>query len=318
VVERIRACLGLRDFAPQVHHVSRWVLDAALADKFQVGRVFLLGDAAHRHPPTGGLGLNSAVHDANNLCWKLALVLQGQAGEELLETYAAERRPVDEATIQAAVSAARYQPVITSVLGLSSAKSAAENWAAVRPLYQDGTDSAARRHALSQAFGEKTREFRLHNVEFGYSYASSAVVPDGTPPIGELDATRLYQPSTAPGHSLPHAWVERAGERLALRTLVHGGSFALLAGEDGQSWIEAAKKVAASRSIALRAARVGMGDVELVDVRFAWLKNRGISPGGAVLVRPDGHVAFRSLGAVDDPVAVLGSVLDRVLSTSLY
>ena len=84
----------------EIHKITRWSVEAVLASTFQVGRVFLLGDAAHRHPPTGGLGLTSAIHDAQNLCWKLAAVLAGDASPALLETYEAERRPVDQRNCQ--------------------------------------------------------------------------------------------------------------------------------------------------------------------------------------------------------------------------
>ena len=315
-VKRIGESLGIKDFQPQIHHTSKWVMDSVLAATFQVGRVFILGDAAHRHPPTGGLGLNSAVHDAYNLCWKLAAVLNNHAGTALLDTYTAERRPVAAANIRASLNAAVHHLAITDALGLSTDKTAEENWAALRPLIEDCADSTSRRHRITQVFGESTNEFRLHNIEFGYRYESTAVISDGAPIAEPLDDQRLYQPSTTPGAPLPHAWVERAGERVALRTLVHRGHFVLIAGEDGHDWVEAAEKAAIRKGIALNTARVGMGDVDLVDIRFAWLKNRGISRTGAVLVRPDGHLAFRSPHSVDDPLAVLDSALNRILATN--
>jgi 2,4-dichlorophenol 6-monooxygenase len=108
--------------------------------------------------------------------------------------------------------------------------------------------------------------------------------------------------------------VERSGERVALRSLIHDGHFALIAGEDGQAWVEAATKVAEQLNLPLRAARVGLGKVDLVDVRLAWLKQREISRHGAILVRPDGYIAFRSIGTVDDPAGVLSSVFNQVLA----
>ena len=315
-VKRIGESLGLKDFRPQIHHTSKWVMDSVLAKTFHAGRVFLLGDAAHRHPPTGGLGLNSAVHDAYNLCWKLAAVLNNHAGTALLDTYTPERRPVAAANIQASLNAAVHHFAITDALRLSTDKTAEENWAALRPLIEDCADSTSRRHRVTQVFGESTNEFRLHNIEFGYRYESAAVISDGAPIAEPLDDQRLYQPSTTPGAPLPHAWVERAGERFALRTLIHRGHFVLIAGEDGHDWIEAAEKAAIRKGIALNTARVGMGDVDLVDIRFAWLKNRGISRTGAVLVRPDGHLAFRSHGAVEDPLAVLDATFNRILATN--
>lgn len=319
VLERIRATLGIPDFNPTIHHISQWVMEGVLADRFRAGRVFLLGDAAHRHPPTGGLGLNSAVHDAYNLCWKLAAVLAGRAGDGLLETYGAERRPVDAANIDAAVGAAMNHFTIDEALGLSPDKTPEQNWAEVRPLWEDLPNSAEKRHALNRAIGSQTIEFRHHNVEFGYTYdpaTSSAVVDDGSPAHIPLDPVRLYEPRTKPGHPLPHAWVERAGERLPLGRLVEGGRFVLIAGEEGHAWVDAAEKLAAERNIPLRAGRVGVLDSDYVDVRCAWLKNREISPTGAVLVRPDRYIGFRSIEGVDDPAAALAAALDQILSVS--
>ncbi len=96
----MRLALGLENVPLTIHKLTRWTLEGVLADKFRVGRVFIAGDAAHRHPPTGGLGLTSAVQDVHNLCWKLAAVLAGQAGESLLDTYEPERRPTDARNIQ--------------------------------------------------------------------------------------------------------------------------------------------------------------------------------------------------------------------------
>ena len=96
----VRKALGIGDLEMRIHKITRWSVDAVMASSFRVGRVFLLGDAAHRHPPTGGLGLTSAIHDAQNLCWKVASVLTGHASPALLDTYEAERRPVDERNCQ--------------------------------------------------------------------------------------------------------------------------------------------------------------------------------------------------------------------------
>ncbi|WAM14782.1 FAD-dependent oxidoreductase [Rhodococcus sp. JS3073] len=317
VLERMRATLGIADFSPKIFRISAWVMEGVIADRFRDGRVFLLGDAAHRHPPTGGLGLNSAVHDAYNLVWKLVAVLRGQAGDGLLDTYEAERKPVDQHNIDNAIANAMNHYKIDEALGLSPDKSADENWAELRPLWDDLPASRDKRHALNCAIGSQTIEFRHHNVEFGYTYSSAAVVDDGSDPYIPLDPVRLYEPSTKPGHPLPHAWVEREGERLPLGTLVHGDYFLLIAGEDGNAWVEAAEKLAAEHNLPLRAVRVGVLDSDYVDVRCAWLKNREITSTGAVLVRPDRYIAFRSMEAVDDPKAVLTGTLNQILSTDL-
>ncbi len=156
-------------------------------------------------------------------------------------------------------------------------------------------------------------EFRNHHVEFGYAYQSSAVIEDGSPPYVPLDPIRLYEPSTKPGHALPHAWVEREGERIALGTLVYHGQFLLIAGEEGQDWVAAARRLAAETGLPIRAIRVGVSDGDYADVRCAWLKHRAISSKGAVLVRPDRYIGFRSIHAVPDAFATLREAMARLL-----
>ena len=313
VLDRMRAVLGLPDFAPKIHYISRWTLEGVLANEFHKGRVFLVGDAAHRHPPTGGLGLNSAVHDAYNLCWKLAAVLRGKAGAKLLNTYGEERRPVNAANVHAAVNAAFNHFNIDKALSLSPEKTAKENWGELRPLWEDRPNSVQKRHAVNSAIVSQTMEFRHHNVEFGYTYASAAIVNDGTPSPVPLDKVRIYEPSTRPGHPLPHAWVEREGVRIALNTLVHGGKFVLLAGEDGQPWVDAAHEIAERYGIDLVAVRVGILEGDYIDARCAWTKQRKIGRQGAVLVRPDRYIGFRSTGAAKNHKDVLNRALRQIL-----
>src|SRR4029077_2754993 len=103
-----------------------------------------------------------------------------------------------------------------------------------------------------------------HNIEVGYTYDSAAIISDGSRARAPIDKIRIYQPSTRPGHPLPHAWVERSRRRVPLRSLIHNGHFALIAGEHGQPWVDAAMKLADQRRIPLRAATVGLGRVDLV------------------------------------------------------
>jgi 2,4-dichlorophenol 6-monooxygenase len=206
---------------------------------------------------------------------------------------------------------------VAAALGVSPDNSVEENWAALRPLWEDLPSSVERRHEFSKWLGLQSAGFRAHNIEFGYTYDSAAIIDDGTPAPVPVDKVRLYSPSTRPGHPLPHAWVERAGERVPLRSLIHDGHFALIAGEDGQAWVDAAAKIGEQLRIPLRTARVGLGDVDLIDVRMAWLKQRSISPTGAVLVRPDGYIAFRSIAAADDAVAVLSSAFSQILNFTI-
>src|SRR5262249_33627559 len=151
VLERMRATLGIPGFNPEVHKISTWVMEGVIADRFRIGPVFLVGDAAHRHPPTGGLGVNSAVPEVYALCWKLAAVLDGRAGDGLLDSYEAERRPVDQANIDNALANAMNHFTIDRALNLSPDNTPEQNWAQLEPLWQDCPESAAKRHALNQA-----------------------------------------------------------------------------------------------------------------------------------------------------------------------
>jgi len=176
-------------------------------------------------------------------------VLQGRAGAGLLDTYAEERRPVDAANIETALSAAMNHSTVVNALGLSSQQSTDENWEALRPLWSDAPDSLNRRHGVSQAIAS-------HSFEFHSRASISDTATNRRPLSGTdhrrpqpIDAVRIYEPSTRPGSPLPHAWVEREGKRLPLGSLIHGGHFVLIAGEDGADWVEAALKIAAEHSI---------------------------------------------------------------------
>jgi 2,4-dichlorophenol 6-monooxygenase len=317
VLARLRTTLGLPDDLDiKVHNISGWMMEGLLADRFRSGSVFLVGDAAHRHPPTGGLGLTSAVHDVYNLCWKLAYALRGLAGDGLLDSYEPERRAADGNNVTCSLNNAFNHFAIDQAIGLSPEKSAEENWAELRPLWADGPRSAQKRHAVNQALVSQSMEFHHINTELGYTYDSTAVVDDGTAMHVPVDPVRVYQPWTRPGHPLPHAFVERAGERLPIGNLVHGGRFLLLAGENGQAWVAAAEAVAAETGVPITAGTLGMLGCDYIDVRGAWTRCREISPDGAVLVRPDRYIAFRSVTGVDDPVTTLRQAMSTVLSTA--
>jgi 2,4-dichlorophenol 6-monooxygenase len=317
VVARMKTLLGMPDLQAQIHAVSLWTMEGIIADRFRVGRVFVIGDAAHKHPPTSGLGLNSAIHDAQNLCWKLALVLSGRAGDALLDTYDDERRPVIERNIANSVKCAEDRFRLDAVLGLSDQKSPEENWAALEVIWDSSHPGyASRRRLVDNALAAQTGEFRHHGLEFGFTYTSAAVVEDGSPPYVPIDAVRLYEPSTKPGHPLPHAFVARQGERFPLQNLTHGGRFLLIAGEDGDDWVSAGRAVADQFGIALEAFTLGADDSDLVDLRFAWLRKRQITRRGAVLVRPDRYIGFRSTAGVSDPQAELANALAQILAVA--
>jgi 2,4-dichlorophenol 6-monooxygenase len=161
----------------------------------------------------------------------------------------------------------------------------------------------------------QSMEFSELNVEYGYSYQSAAVVPDGSAPPAPIDGIRVYQPSTRPGSPLPHAWIDdEDGNRRPVKDLVAPGRFLLIAGEDGQSWCDAARQLAAEANLPLDAVRIGHLDGDLYDPRCAWLRHRQIASGGAVLVRPDRFIAWRHQAGTGDPQAVLAAALSQILA----
>jgi 2,4-dichlorophenol 6-monooxygenase len=310
----VREATGLLDVPMAIHKITRWSVDAVMASAFTVGRVFLLGDAAHRHPPTGGLGLTSAIHDAHNVCWKIAAVLQGDAAPELLDTYEPERRSADERNAQRSLENAVNQFAIVADAGVSHENMAEENWANLRRIWSGRPEDAEHRSRVLRRIRMQSMEFSELNVELGYAYESPAIVPDDTPPPQPIDEVRVYEPSTRPGSPLPHAWIDdEEGRRRAIKDLVRPGRFLLIAGEEGEAWCEAAHGIERD-GVPLDAVRIGHIDGDHYDPRCMWLRRREIGAEGAVLVRPDRFVAWRSLGASEAPLEELSHALRQVLA----
>jgi len=310
-----RAALGIPDLPLTIHKITRWSVEAVMAERYSEGRVFLAGDAAHRHPPTGGLGLTSAVQDVHNLTWKLAAVLRGEASAALLDSYEPERRSSLERNAQRSLeNAVNHFGVINVAVGVSHENTEEQNLAVLRRLWSGSPDDAEHRSTVLRAIRSQSMEFNEHNVEYGYTYASGAIVPDGSAEPVNPDEVRIYEPSTRPGAPLPHAWIDdEDGGRRPIKDLVAPGRFLLIAGEEGADWVDAAREVAASAGLPLDAVRIGHVDGDLFDPRCTWLRRREIGPDGAILVRPDRFVAWRSMGAAANPRAELSRALSRIL-----
>jgi 2,4-dichlorophenol 6-monooxygenase len=297
-----------------IRSTSLWGNNKMYATRYRTGRVFCMGDAVHRHPPSNGLGSNTSIQDAYNLAWKLAYVLRGTAGEALLDSYDAERTPVGrQIVLRANKSIEEFGPIF-SALGVLGTNDPDVMRAHIESR-RDNTPEAARQRAeLRKALELKDYEFNAHGVELGQRYASGAVVPDGTPePAYDRDPELYYHPTTWPGARLPHVWLGRAGRRVSTHDLAGKGRFCLLTGIAGQAWADAAEKVATDLGIELAAHVIGPGR-EHIDLYEDWARAREVGEDGCVLVRPDMHVAWRAAGTVDDPVAELRRVLTAVLA----
>ena len=312
VVARLHEILGLTPDEVRVIHVSEWAILGQVADRYAEGRIFLAGDACKVHPPTGGLGMNSGVQDVYNLAWKLMLVLRGQAGPALLETYQPERRPVAEANVKAALANAANHFRIDAALGLSGDQTPAQNWAAMERFWNPDPQFDALREAVFKAVQVQRLGFRHHNIEYGYAYREGAIVPDGALPHEPLHDIILYEPSTRPGHPLPHAWIARDGAPVSLPALVSGGHFLVIAGEDGRPWVDAANAIAAERGLPVRAFTLGLTEGDWIDLRGARTALRRTGRDGVVVVRPDRYVGYHAPGGVADPEAELRRVFETL------
>ncbi|MEU9085391.1 FAD-dependent monooxygenase [Streptomyces sp. NPDC048357] len=240
-----------------VLRVQHWVMNAFVADRFHHGRILLAGDAAHAMPVIGGLGMNAGLSDVHNLCWKLAGVLHGWAGPGLLETYATERQPVAHLTLRQAVANTRL---------MFQAQS----------LRQEQLDSGEAAPAHIE-LPWSDRYFAQLGLVLGVTYRSAAVLVDGSPPPPEPfeppDVGTDYVPSAEPGHRMPHLWLTHDRS-----TLDAFGEWFTLLTPDPAGWDRQTPAPWPLR-------------VETLAEEHAELC--GLSPDGALLVRPDGHVGAR-------------------------
>jgi len=265
-LELMHTALGDDSVPVQIENVMHWESRADVAERFQQGCIFLAGDAAHVMPPYGGFGGNTGIADAHNLAWKLAAVLKGTAGPELLSTYEPERRPASAFTVEQAYT--RY--VVRSAQYLGTA-------------------------------GMQKAENDL-NIELGYCYRSSAVISEADDDDRGHESPR--ESKGRPGRRAPHLYIDHNGQRISTLDLF-GRNFVLLTGPEGAAWREAAPP-------ASRECRVEM-DVHRIS-EPAFCDAYGISPSGAVLVRPDGFVAWRGKTAESATSETIARVLRAVLS----
>ncbi|WHZ25809.1 MAG: Polyketide hydroxylase WhiE VIII [Nitrospira sp.] len=277
--ELVRRGAGEKDVKADVVDVRPWEVAAFIAERFRKGRVFLVGDAAHVMPPTGAFGGNTGIHDAHNLAWKLAAVLKGAADASLVDSYDSERRPVAEHSLEQAL--ARLQA-----------------W------FKDPGQRLPSAVAMAEDY----------DVVFGQRYDGGALIAEHGARERAFENARGL--SARPGTRAPHLWVERDGRRISILDLF-GKKLVLLTGTRGSSWCEAAQRIAGSIRFHLDCCRVG-GEGDVTDVEHRWPGAYDIDEDGAVLVRPDGFVAWRSRNGPAEPERVLNDVLARIASESRY
>lgn len=289
---------------------SVWSVNHMYAEKISRDRVFCMGDAIHRHPPSNGLGSNTSIQDAYNLAWKLALVLKGQAAPELLRSYDAERAPIARQIVDRANKSRNQFGQIFRALGMTPDAPAGRT---IESRKDDTPEGAAQREELRKAIELKDYEFNAHGVELGQRYRSSAVVDDGTPePPYERDHELYYHPTTWPGARIPHCWLTRGSDTVSTLDVVGKGRFTLLTGIGGDAWVKAAQSVSEQLGVPIEPFVIGPGR-ELDDLYGDWARVREIPDEGCLLVRPDAHIAYRAFDQPDDPTETLRRAVAAIL-----
>ncbi|OLP60583.1 2,4-dichlorophenol 6-monooxygenase [Xaviernesmea oryzae] len=311
----VRDLVGVADLKPVIKSVSTWTVNNMYATTLSNGRVFCMGDAIHRHPPSNGLGSNTSIQDGFNLAWKLAMVLRGQAGLGLLESYQAERAPVAKQIVTRANKSIEEFGPIFKALGLLDSVDPVKMQQNMDARCDDTADAEQQRTAIRQAIANKVYEFDAHGVEMNHRYDSKAVVKDGQPaPAFEKDPELHFQPTSWPGARLPHAWLFGAdGGKVSSLDLTGHGVFTVLTGMGGDGWVAAAKALSDEFALPITVHKIGPRQ-PWQDLTGDWARACEIGDSGVLLVRPDHHVAWRADDAIADPKAALSRVLTTILN----
>ncbi len=311
VAESVRVAIGDDDIPFTIKKTSAWQFNHIVASGYRRGRLFIAGDAAHRHPPANGLGSNTSIQDAYNLAWKLALVVRGQADDVLLDSYSDERQPVGRQVVDRANQSVREMPAWLAALGLTPGMSSDQVDARLAELY--GPEGHDQREALLAGLELMHGQFNAHGVELGQRYRSGAVAEEAAPPPSPArDAELYFEPSTHPGSPVPHAWLAAHDRDVSTLDLCAYDRFTVITGAGGQAWLDAAGKVAAELNVPIEGVAVSLG-LETNDVYGDWMRRREIGDRGCLLVRPDRIIAWRAFDLEGDPTDALRSAMSNLL-----
>ncbi len=281
----IHAAIGDDTIPVEVHNTKRWTMGACFAERFREGPLFLAGDAAHQLPITGGFGLNTGVQDVHNLAWKLAYTLRGDADPALLDTYEEERRPVAEW-----VSARCL-----------------ENYHAAMRVTRAALTRGTDREDRAETVRKTQRYGNWLGMDLGVRYERGALVPDGTPPPAVDDPVQEYVPCARPGHRAPHVPLRQNGQDVSPLDWFEK-EWVLIGGEGADGWIAGGERLRSQSP--LRVVQLGSGEIE--DTDDLWQEHYATGDAGAVLVRPDGVVAWRSTEAPRDAARELRAVFQAM------
>jgi putative polyketide hydroxylase len=285
-LNEIRRVLDIPDLDIKIINKSFWTMAAQVAKQYRHGRIMLVGDAAHRLPPTGGLGMNTGVADAHNLAWKLAYVLNHRASDSLLDTYYDERAPIAKRNIEwSTENAKRFFNIFKAI-------------------------HAGDHETLISLLHDQQKNLNYEGLDLGFIYHSKAVQSENDQMMSVLPDH--YVPTTLPGSRAPYVQLIKDGNSISTLDLFEK-NFVLLIGSEGESWRGAANELSKDKMIPLIVYKVA-ADGDIIDPDNIWYDTYEITTSGAVLVRPDGHVVWRSKLSVDNPKAELEKCLSIMFS----
>ena len=301
MIRRIKRTLDIPDLEIDVISTNHWNVSSIVAERFRSrsGNVFLVGDAAHRVPPWGALGLNTGIQDAFNLIWKLVCALRSRNGgaEQLLNSYNEERRPIALRIAHSSLSNLRsHAGAMDRALGLSIDQTPKENNAEMESvLNADHPKYQAKQLNIQKAQEVLDSEFGAHGAEVGWFYTSGYIDANSTDPYHDGQIRQdgsfenlIYYPSTIPGHHLPHIWLRRGSKTVSTRDLIQQDKLVVFT-DAPQKWEELTSFGAHIRMEIINAA----GEWSDWDGKLKKLCD--IGEGWAVLVRPDGIIAWRGI-----------------------
>jgi 2,4-dichlorophenol 6-monooxygenase len=317
-----------------VRSTGTWTMTSQIANRFRRGQLLLAGDAAHRFPPAGGFGLNSGVQDAQNLAWKITAIINGHADDALLDTYDPERRPVVERFAQQSVKNFFLLDEVTAPLGITNRAICKATEAVTRPplswmprrllgwacdratqlqtrrtkvLLAGGMRARRLRSQIAAAIPSQLEHFVFQGLEFGYMYRGllTAPWPDDTP-LKQSDIV-TYHPTTRPGARLPHASVLHEGQPVPVHDILRPEGLTLLTPSASQ-WSAALRTQPHPAVLPVVVIRLAAADARDQDELLALFE---VGHLGAVLVRPDSHVAWRTTKPAPDGSADLNRFLEE-------
>lgn len=328
---RIKKALGDESIEIDIKSISFWRMSAQIAQTFRKNRVLLVGDAAHRFPPTGGLGMNTGIADAHNIAWKLEAVIRGLADEKLLDTYEQERKPIAEQNTEESLY--NYHKILEVIEAFGLKRDGLEKLAKfkntapakwlpnawienilafgskiIRKRMDKFHTNPALKEKVLTTIEDQVAHFDRIGLDIGYVYEQGAIIPDGTDLVLPTDKVTQYIPSTHPGARFPHVDFQKNTAPTSSHDLLDYRLFTLLTNSKGGHWKTALAQL--PLAIQQKIKVVQLDQLGLSEIVFQQLISLcAIDKTGALLIRPDGHVAWRTQALKGNATEELEQVL---------